>query len=361
MSWPTVPEDLLAGPRGRHVCFEVVSPYAGDRLDRCPGWRGLRFGSGEADLSKLAAELAAVVAATDLDAVAATRGETGLLGYLAEAVTWATYWQPSHDWERPLMTDAVRVALEPVARAVTAAPAAAWWPSELEPDRQQYVQFLSSDGDFDLEPPALTGAAGRVTQWRSQAAERERDAASLPSDPAANYSGWWWSTPALAGLVSTTRSVPGLGAVRLSLVEDSLGWTEAVCWRLVPRPDARVYEIRGPEDWTSLVGRYPFEVTKSRWHDWFKVTGRAGTWLIPDYSAVAADYDGIHLTVGGYLTTAGRALAVDSDAATLLAGWDPDQAYWLADVLSMAGGPVRWEDREGDTLSWTPAPAGEPR
>jgi hypothetical protein len=96
--------------------------------------------------------------------------------------------------------------------------------------------------------------------------------------------------------------------VRLSLVEDSLGWTEALCWWLVPRPDARGYEIRGPEDWTSLVERYPFEVTNSRWHDWFKVTGRAGNWLIPDYSAVAADYDGIHLTVGGYLTTAGRAL-----------------------------------------------------
>jgi hypothetical protein len=185
-----------------------------------------------------------------------------------------------------------------------------------------------------------------------------------------NYTGWWWSTPALAGLVSTTRSVPGLGAVRLSLVEDSMGWPEALCWPLAPRPTAKVYEVRGPEDWTSLVRRYPLDVTKSRWHDWFKVTGRAGTWLIPDYEAVAADYDGVHLTVGGYLTTAGRALAVEGaaepvegaaepvGAATMLAGWDPDLTYWLADVLEPAGPagqPARWVERDDEPLGWAPA------
>ncbi|HUC26100.1 MAG TPA: hypothetical protein VMA73_25635 [Streptosporangiaceae bacterium] len=60
MSWPAVPEELLAGPRGRRMCFEVVSPYdAGGRLEQCPGWHELRFGSARADVPQLAGELAA--------------------------------------------------------------------------------------------------------------------------------------------------------------------------------------------------------------------------------------------------------------------------------------------------------------
>jgi hypothetical protein len=392
MSWPAVPEELLAGPRGRHVCFEAVSPYRGrTELLQFPAWFSAMYGSGRAELAQLADELAVLVAAADLEAVAGTEADTGLLGYVAEAVTWAKYWQSAQAWEQPLAADEIRIVLEPVARAVTAAPAAGWWSEPVGRDRQQYAQFLSRDGDFDMEPPALTGAADRLARWRAQVGEREQAAARLPADPAANYSSWWWSTPALAGLVCTTRSVPGLGALRLLLVEDSMGWPEALCWPLAPRPAARVYEIREPRDWTALVARYPLDVTKSRRHDWFKVTGRAGTWLIPDYAAVAADYDGVHLTVGGYLTTAGRSLPVegadpDGTAATMLAGWDPDLTYWLTDVLEPAGSesagsesagsesagsesagsesagslgpaapggqPARWIERDGEPLGW---------
>lgn len=379
MSWPAVPEELLAGPRGRNVCFEAVSPYhSGGELEQFPAWFSVMYGSGSVDLAQLADELAVLVAAADLDAVAATEGDTGLLGYVAEAVTWAMYWQSAHRWQQPLAADEIGTVLEPVARAVTAAPAARWWSEPVERERQQYTQFLSRDGDFDMEPPALTGAADRLARWRARVGEREQAAARLPSDPAANYSDWWWSTPALAGLVCTTRSVPGLGALRLLLVEDSMGWPEALCWPLAPRPAAKVYEVREPRDWAALVRRYPLDVTKTRWHDWFKVTGRAGTWLIPDYTGVAADYDGVHLTVGGYLTTAGRALALDGAdpegaapdgaAATMLAGWDPDLTYWLTDVLEPAGSepagsrpaapggqPVRWVERDGEPLGWAVA------
>jgi hypothetical protein len=353
MSWPAVPEDLLLGPRGRHVCFEVVTPYdAGERLDRSPAWHNLQFGTGEADAGQLAGELSALVASADLAAVTATEDEAGLLSYIAEAVTWALYWQPQEDWQRPLATDAVGAVLEPVARAITAAPAARWWPSPLDRGTQQYTQFLSDDGEFDLNPPALTGAADLLARWRSATLEDERQAARRPADPAANYSGWWWSAPNLSQLVTTSRSVPGLGALRLSLVEDSLGWGAARCWPLVPPPGARIYEIGGPDDWVGLVARYPLDVTKSRWHDWYKVTGRAGTWLMPDYAAVASDYDGVHLSVGGYLTAAGRAFPVSGSAATMLAGWDPDLTYWLGDVLEPAGPPVRWEEREEAPLGW---------
>jgi hypothetical protein len=74
------------------------------------------------------------------------------------------------------------------------------------------------------------------------------------------------------------------------------------------------------------VGRYPLDVSKSRRRDWWRATGRAGRWLIPDYAAVAADWDAVHVSVSGYLTTAGIAIPAGSDAYTMLAGWDPDAA-----------------------------------
>jgi hypothetical protein len=339
------------------MCFEVVSPYDADgRLEQCPGWHELRFGSGQADVAQLAGELAALVAAADLEADATATSEAGLLEHLAEVAYSAMYWQPSQQWEQPLITDAIGRALEPVARAVTSAPATGWWSAPPDPGRQQYTQFLSEQEGMSFPRPEAAGAPQKLATWRAETMADERESARRPSDPAANYSGWWWSAPALSGLVTTTRSVQGLGALQLRLVEDSLGWTEALCWPMAFRADARIYEIRGPEDWTNLVSRYPLEVTRARWHDWFKVTGRAGTWLIPDYAAVAADYDAVHLTIGGYLTAAGRALAVSGSAATMLAGWDPDKTYWLADVLQVAGTPVRWLERDSEFPGWAQGP-----
>ncbi len=87
-------------------------------------------------------------------------------------------------------------------------------------------------------------------------------------------------------------------------------------------------------------------------------TGRAGTWLIPDWSAVAADWDAVHVSVAGYLTTATRALPVaDGTAATMLAGWNPDQTWWLTDILATTTPhPAEsWhnpEDPDGSDFGW---------
>src|SRR5215831_17880597 len=186
-------------------------------------------------------------------------------------------------------------------------------------------------------------------------AEDERSAALRPSDPAAPYSGHWWSSPKWSGVASTTRALPDLGAVQLAAMEDSPGQDEMRCWPVKPRQVPRIYEIAEPDHWIALAARYPLDVSKSRRHDWWKITGWPGRWLMPDYAAAAADYDAIHLTVGGYLTTAGEALPVN-DARCLLAAWDPDETYWLTDILAPAGPPARWV-RDGSTqVDWRLAP-----
>jgi hypothetical protein len=140
--------------------------------------------------------------------------------------------------------------------------------------------------------------------------------------------------------------------VGLVLVEDGLGQRTARCWPVVPRPGARICEISSAEDWTELVGRYPIDVSKSRRHDWWRTTGWAGRWLIPDFAAVAADYDAVHLSVAGYLTTAGRALSVN-DGRTVLAGWNPDQTFWLTEVLAASGAATNWRELDDGPLGWT--------
>jgi hypothetical protein len=267
-----------------------------------------------------------------------------LLAALADAVSWATYWQEPDAWDRQLATPAARDALSPVAAAVAAAPAAAWWWTPAALDDQHYVEWIDPRHDHS---PSLTGAPAKLATWRRDTLADEDRAAERPADPRAPWSGHWWSTPALSGLPATTRAAAGLGAVALALTEDAMGWHEARVWPVHARPGARVYELTGPAAWTELVRRYPLEVTRSRRHDWFRATGRAGRWLIPDYAAVAADWDAVHLTVAGYLTTAGVACPVDRKVATVLAGWNPDQTWWLTDALTLGGPAAYWVNPEG--------------
>jgi hypothetical protein len=359
MAWPDVPEDLLAGPRGRRLCFELACPTHyrdGDWPDECASWFSA-WGTGDSvSRQQLGTELAAAVAATDLDSLAATTDPVGLLKPLTASVEAAMYWQPADGIDDELASPDVADRLIAVARAVTRAPAAAWWSTPVDRDNQYYAQFLADDeatGRTD-DAPDVTGAAAKLAEWLAETLDDEHRAAKRPADPAANWSGNWWSTPIGSGLVSTTRSLPGLGAAELPLQEDSLGRTGADCWPLRPDPAARVYEIYGPDDWTALVAGYPLDVSKARRHDWWRVTGMAGAWLVPDFTAVAADYDAVHLTVGGYLTTAGRGLLV-GHSGTVLAGWNPDETYWLADVLAAGGTAVRWVTSQDDEPFWSAA------
>lgn len=115
----------------------------------------------------------------------------------------------------------------------------------------------------------------------------------------------------------------------LELVEDSLGWEAAT---VIPvRGAGRILEIASAHDWAALCCRFPREVTASRRHDWFRVTGRDGRWLIPDWPRVAREWDAVHLTTLGYLEAATRLIEIDDEYATVLAGWEPDLTLWLTD------------------------------
>ena len=273
MGHPLTGEQLLAGPRGRRLCWSAIRAAA----IALPGWWRRWQWAPEGTPAQLATELAGAIAASDLASLAAS-DKAVLLELLAEADDTAMYWQAPDEMDEALAFPEVEDAMGPVAAALAAAPGAAWWSSPVAPDHQQQVELLGPHA----AAPKPTGAAGQLAAWHSASLEEDRRARGRPEDPAAPFGGRWWSTPRPSRLASTTRSLASIAAVGLALVEDGAGAHEARCWPLVATEAPRVHELSGPEDWTQLAARYPLEVSCSQRHDWVKVTGRTGAWLIPD-------------------------------------------------------------------------------
>ncbi len=290
MSWLEAATVLLNGPRGRRLSLALIDPA------RLPHWRPLLRQDHQEDVPSLAAELEAAVSTTDLTAISSTTDELSLLGALSRSVGAAMYWQEPDDDDRILSHPETFELLEPIAQSVADSSAARWWSTGVDINGQQYVERINGSGG---DPPSLSGAGVQLDRWRLATDEDEEWSKIRPEDPSASWSGHWWSVPIPSRLVCTTRGLPGLGAVKLVLAEDASGWTEARCWPLRPNEPTRTLDIRTPEDWVGLVARYPLDVSRSRRHDWWRATGTASAWLIPDWVAVASDYDAVHLTVGG--------------------------------------------------------------
>ena len=162
-----------------------------------------------------------------------------------------------------------------------------------------------------------------------------------------------------AGSPETTRATNEIPALALDFTEDDMGWDRARVSPVVVDGNPRIYEIAEPADWARLVEHHPIEVTASRRHDWYNTTGRAGRWHMPDWASVAEQFDAVHLTVWGYLTTAGNAVPVhllDGDSASVLAGWTPDATHWLNPAaVSISDSPTEYRHNK-DGL-WTEASA----
>ncbi|WP_448061178.1 hypothetical protein [Cellulomonas hominis] len=367
----TVAADLLSAVRGRRLCFELarrgeggaaasramfdetwgVHERRGDIAHGNVAYVSSRPVVGRDDGQPIAPptpDPTLVEALRAVDAAAVIRAEH-LLPALSRTVATAKGWQPPDAEDVVLANPAVSAALLPIAEALCAVPGAQWWSAPLDRDAQVRTRF---EPQVAADRPRGS-AAERLRRWRTATLDAERDFARRHAEqPDGLLGGTWWVTPALVRLDLTTRTLADAGSAALWLTEDELGWQAA---ELVPcsvDPAARVLEIAGPADWAELVAAYPLDVTASRRPDWFgAVAARAGDWLIPDWSAVAEAYDGVHVSVLGWLTTSGVPVPVRPGATTTLAGWDPDATWWLADVLDQRGAGSRWVRGEE---SWRP-------
>ena len=239
--------------------------------------------------------------------------------------------------------------LQPLAKAVARAPAASWWwePADLRQQRWagcDHHRTLARGGDVAR---AVEAAEEDAAAEEKEAIARDRALAARRGGAEVTVTGTWWSGP-LGGTVWTSRgNIGDLPAVGLACAEDPLGEEEFEVWAVGIDPAARVYEVHEPGDWERLATAHPRDVTASRRHDWSRWTGREGQWILPDWRSVAAQWDGVHVSVAGYLSTARMAVDSGGGAATLLAGWDADQTLWLRDVFTGTQRLTTWHGTPG--------------
>lgn len=242
----------------------------------------------------------------------------------------------------------MREALTRFASLVAASPLTASWGDPLDHAHQVTVSWEPVPA-HPPEPPAdARPAAAILDSWRTATIDDDlRARRERPADPASLASGSWWSIPPHALPRTSGSPIDGRPA-GLEFVEDASSWRAAEVRPVRVPHGLRIIEVRSPNDWAELCRRYPLDVSGEKRHDWFRTTGRDGRWVIPDWSAVARDVDAVHLPVEGYLRCAGVAVEVEltgalsGSAASVLAGWNPDETRWLADVVDIVDEPTRW-------------------
>ena len=124
-------------------------------------------------------------------------------------------------------------------------------------------------------------------------------------------------------------------------------------WRLPVRPGVRLWEIHRPADWARLVETYPgvaagqhegWELPGPNQHkhdvdELLSVPGQHAArrvilrHLVPNWAAVAADYDGVHLSWAGFITTEGHVCDLGAGAVAMLRYWGSERTLWLKDVF----------------------------
>ena len=67
--------------------------------------------------------------------------------------------------------------------------------------------------------------------------------------------------------------------------------------------------------------------------------------LVPDWAAVAADYDGVHVSWAGFLTAEGYVSDLDGGDVTMLRYWFSERTLWLRDVF---GEPIPLDTPHSD-------------
>jgi hypothetical protein len=213
------------------------------------------------------------------------------------------------------------------------------------------VDALSEAALYDVVVQAATDVSsdkwkarpGRDFPWeeRAPAADVERLARAVPVTLAAR----WWSGTALARpqvWLGPDRATPADG----NLLPTHAGkpphflWTSSAMtgppsawwpvlkdgadgsprdgpqsiWRITPRPDVRVFEIRAPEDWRWLCEEFPGPL--------------ADGLVLPDWEAASDRFDGIHLAVEGLIRVQGMQIET-REGPTMLDDWDAESTAWL--------------------------------
>jgi hypothetical protein len=118
-----------------------------------------------------------------------------------------------------------------------------------------------------------------------------------------------------------------------AVVSPWLEWPERMfsgpshLWRVAVSAAARVAEVHTPAQWSAFARTYAGAHQAFRWSGRPQSTPGSAR-IDPDWSKVAGDWDGVHLSVGGLLTA--QDVPYESNGATTeLRGWDMESTVWF--------------------------------
>ncbi|WP_350270532.1 hypothetical protein AAFP32_02645 [Brevibacterium sp. CBA3109] len=426
---PLTAEDLLASPRGRSLVFGLALSgredefddegqpltasaraldefrnavfIAGYLADKAQG-AAVAMYLGEGDSEPAPGAVTAGDVAEKLRFVTPSKPSQAELEHtMAEVIGGAMYWQPPHGADHIAAGPEVCEALRPFAEELIGTGLLDAWSRPLDTENQWALAWDDEEHRGGL-PAVFTHPTGPIDQAESRPAisladlfsPADGDGDRLPwgfdawlghvltteteyrhdlvKDPNDEVSGEWRSTPP-KGLWTSTSTWPDQTPIGVELVEDDFGLERARACRLRLRPEAHIAEICWPEDWAQLCRRFPLDVTAQRRYVWSETTGRKGRWVIPDWPRVAEEFDGVHVSLAGYLRTAGSVVEVgdhslvetspslptigntDDATVSLMAGWHPDMTFWLNDVVDTVTEVVEWVyDNDADAWRRTP-------
>lgn len=102
-------------------------------------------------------------------------------------------------------------------------------------------------------------------------------------------------------------------------------------WTVTVSASARVFEIHSPGDWAALAEAYPSAREGLRYRPQTSTTMARSPDLArldPDWSKVSEEWDGVHLSAGGWLT-AEDVPYQSGGVTTELRGWDMEATAWF--------------------------------
>lgn len=184
------------------------------------------------------------------------------------------------------------------ARALIEHPDTSWWFQDVDLCNQVWLSIHGTPDKFTYGTPPNTMA------WHQ------------PDTPSR---GWeLYAQKPRGNQITSTLYGPYLTSKLLAYVERTgdhrcqfpLAW-----WSIHFLEDVRVFEIHGPSDWHDLCVRYPARGTED---------GR----IVPNWGAVSEEWDGVHLSLGGLLTSEQNRYE-SPDGWTMLDFWQSEQTYWL--------------------------------
>jgi len=244
----------------------------------------------------------------------------------------------------PVLDDAARL----VERVLAIVSGWAWYPAVLSV-RQL---LLSRATRYEVAAEQLSRASGAAWWWSdaNRGAQVMLTATATPPDVRElarqceeSLDDPSWHLP--LGVVTST-ALPGLPATELANPDSVTRGGTIHCWTTHLPGSTRIYDVHTPSDWIRLCEEHPrTKALPDAWRRW-GIDAPFALW--PDWRSAATEWDAIHISMAGLLTTVGLPIGQGLHAALLEGEVDTELTTWLHprfDGFSLAA--VRSTDADG--------------